>query len=117
MLKIENRDELFNITIHVSNNMRIRELIKTAVNTFNTLFSNYKILYNLREEYKSYNLKPSKKNGHPKSYLPSNYCNKLDIDKNTFISSICMTNLYLIYKEEDLIQIRPRSKCFKCIIF
>lgn len=67
-------DIIITIDLLVEDNLAIADLIKISLENFNQKFKqeNLKFLLNNSNDYKSYNLKASKKSGYPNSDIPGN---------------------------------------------
>lgn len=95
--------------MNLSENTKISEIIKIAVNKLNTILYNEKIGFQFIEIFEEYDIKPSRKNGDPKLDLPS-------LDKDASVGSTAMLNFSLIYRKEDLRGIKKKPKCLLCVI-
>ncbi len=75
----------------------------------NSILYNNKIPCQLRES-ESYELKPSKKNGDAKLDLPS-------LDRDASVGSTQLQNFTLVYRDSELLCMKKREKCTRCIVF
>ncbi len=86
------------------------EVIKTSIDEFNSKLETEKEMQRFSLNYQNYKLKPSKKDGRPKSDYPA-------IDFETCIKDIQIENFALIYKEKELLTIKKKLKCEGCLLF
>jgi hypothetical protein len=105
--------------VRVSENIKIDDLIKIAVDKFNEDFRDQpgSDLIQFRRNFSNYELRPSKKNGLPKLDLPS-------ISSEVKVTDTYITQFSLLYKEEDVIRQKMKSSreasagvCKRCVIF
>ncbi len=96
--------------LNLSENIKISDLIKIAVNKINTILYNEKLNYQLSDRSDNYDLKPSKKNGDPKLDLPS-------IDRDAALGTTLISNFSLVYQKKELICMKKRDKCRICIVY
>lgn len=68
-------EELKSISIECPNFYKISDLIRQGVDLFNEQFVQEKSKYRFTQIYKNFFFKPSKKNGQPKTDVPSNFLN------------------------------------------
>jgi hypothetical protein len=80
------------INLLVSNQSKIENVIERAIKEFNNNFEKENVLFRLKKDICNYCLKPSKKNGFPKSDMPS-FNNKSTIQEVNF------NNFTIIWKE------------------
>ena len=80
------------INLLVSNQSKIENVIERAIKEFNNNFEKENVLFRLKKDICNYCLKPSKKNGFPKSDMPS-FNNKSTIQEVNF------NNFTVIWKE------------------
>ncbi len=75
-----------NINLLVSNQSKIEKIIERAIKEFNNNFEKEKVLFRLKTDICNYSLKPSKKNGFPKTDMPSfnNKCTIQEVNFNNF---------------------------------
>ena len=80
------------INLLVSNQSKIENVIERAIKEFNNNFEKENVLFRLKKDICNYCLKPSKKNGFPKTDMPS-FNNKSSIQEVNF------NNFTIIWKE------------------
>jgi len=85
-------------------------LIKSCIDLFNRCFENDGESFRFSINIKNYKLKPSKKNGMPKSDYPA-------IDFKTSIKDTNIDHFSLIYDVNDLIKLPQTQKCQSCLLF
>lgn len=73
ILNINNKEFLHSIDFQIPENIKISELIRLSVDKFNENFINENKNISFKNIYSHYELRPSKKNGHPKMDLPCIY--------------------------------------------
>jgi hypothetical protein len=71
--KLDNTDSLNSLNLKMSVNYTVEKLIEISVDKFNKNFKENKIMFCLNENSNKYDLKPSKKNGEPKTDLPGKF--------------------------------------------
>ena len=80
-----------NINLLVSNQSKVENIIERALNEFNNNFQKEKVLFRLKNEITNFGLKPSKKNGFPKSDMPS-------FNPKSTIGEVNFNNFTLVWK-------------------
>lgn len=65
-------EELFFLNLKANEKTKISEIILKSVDSFNEKFKNENFIYLLNHNYSNYQMRPSKKNGNPKSDIPGN---------------------------------------------
>ena len=75
-----------NINLLVSNQSKIENIIERSIKEFNNNFEKENVLFRLKKDICNYCLKPSKKNGFPKTDMPSfnNKCTIQEVNFNNF---------------------------------
>ena len=80
------------INLLVSNQSKVENVIERAINEYNHNFEEEKVLFRLKKEIPKYGLKPSKKNGFPKSDMPS-------FNPKSTIQEVNFNHFTLVWKE------------------
>ena len=110
LLDIDNKETLSWVNLRVPENTNIAELIQNAVDKFNEELSQGQPGVQLKRNFENYDLKPSKKNGHPKTDLPA-------ISGQALVKDTNITQFSLLCQLEDIVIIKPKPKsCCECTI-
>ncbi len=72
-IEIPNQNNIYkNISIKVTNKIRMSDLMKEAIKLFNVLFNNMGVPYELAMNINLYKMRASKKSGKPNCDMPCN---------------------------------------------
>ena len=108
-----------NINLLVSNQSKVENIIERALNEFNNNFEKEKVLFRLKSNILNYGLKPSKKNGFPKSDMPC-------FNPKSTIQEVNFNNFTIVWKENpkdfkiyfNLLKGKDKKLCNEgCIIY
>ena len=81
-----------------------------SVDGFNDYFKDNSLGIQLKVNYQEYEMRPSKKNGHPKIDLPC-------IHDNVLVKDTLIENFALQYRKENILtKLNRQGKCNKCLV-
>lgn len=67
------KEDYFYLNLVITDRIAISELIRLSVDGFNEKFRSENYKYLLENNYQNFHLKPSKKNGYPKTDIPGKF--------------------------------------------
>jgi hypothetical protein len=117
-LLVGEKIEIKSLTLEVQESTKISDLIKMSVNIFNENFSQENSIFRLKNNYKDYSLKQSKKSGKANTDLPS-------FDNEAYVLNCCSKAYTLVDKvmpesQNYLISLKAQSNkpsvCKNCSI-
>jgi hypothetical protein len=109
--EIDNKEEISVIHLKISENTTISNMVKIAVDKYNDYFFENSLSIKFVCNYDEYDVRPSKKTGHPKLDLPC-------IQNDVFVKQTCIDNFSLIYKKKNLKKVTEKKNlCRECFIF